>query len=221
MKSRIRSLALAALVLSALLLPAIAAAAGQAIGCITRIQAGVGIDGKEAALGDQVFSGTTLTTAANGRVEVVFSDTTRLIVGGDSTFVVTNFEYEYGEDHKVEKAFFQLVKGAFRMVTSELIDNSPDAFGVNTPLAVVGIRGTDFWAGYLSPEEIDIVMLAGKGVVVTSMGGVTEISEPGQGVSVPDPIRHPLGFGKALLPPEISRWSPEKLARATSTVAFE
>lgn len=198
-----------------------ALAAGPAVGIVTRLQANAMIDGESATVGAHIFSGNTLSTDENGRLEVTFEDKTKLQVGGGSTFIIDEFIYDSEKDQTVKKAFFQLAKGSFRMITSELIDASPESFGVKTPLASIGIRGTDFWGGYLSPIEIDIVMLEGKGVIVTSMGGVAEITEPGVGVSVADPTKHPKGYAKALLPPEQSKWSAEKIARATATVSFE
>ena len=64
-------------------------------------------------------------------------------------------------------------------------------------------------------------MFEGKGVIITSMGGMVEISELGVGVSVPDPTKHPKGYAKALLPPEQTKWSAKKIARATATVLFD
>ncbi|QJB57051.1 FecR family protein [Pseudodesulfovibrio sp. zrk46] len=196
-------------------------ASEPAIGTVTRIKTAAIIDGKDAALGTDVYSGSSISTDADGRLEVTFKDNTMLQVGGGSTFVIDSFIFDPEQDEQVQKAFFNLTKGSFRMVTSELIDANPEIFGVKTPLASIGIRGTDFWGGYLSDIEIDIVMLKGKGVIVTSMGGVVEIDEPGKGVSVPDPINHPMGFAKALQPPTVKRWSQEKLSRATATVSFE
>lgn len=196
-------------------------AAGPAVGSVTRIKATALLDGKEAVVGSHVFSGSVISTDANGRLEVTFNDQTKLQVGGDSTFVIDDFAYDDGKDHSVQKAVFHLVKGSFRMITSKLIDANPENFGVRTPLASIGIRGTDFWGGYLTDIEFDIVMLEGKGVIVSSMGGVVEISEPGVGVSVADPIKHPKGYEKALLPPKRTLWSAEKLARATATVSFD
>lgn len=198
-----------------------ALAAEPAVGTVSRIQATAMIDGEEVAQGAPVFQGSTLSTTENGRLEVIFNDKTKLLVGGASTFIVDDFAYNPEKDKTVDKAFFNLVKGSFRMITSQLIDASPDSFGVKTPLASIGIRGTDFWGGYLSPIEIDIVMLEGKGVIITSMGGMVEISEPGVGVSVPDPTKHPQGYAKALLPPEQTKWSAEKIAHATATVSFD
>lgn len=201
-------------------LPCLSYADDPVVGTVTRVKGVAMVDDERASTGDMVFSGSSLSTDENGRLEVTFVDKTKLQVGGDSTFVVDDYSFAEGKKRTLGKAFFRLIKGSFRMVTSEIVGANPDAFGVRTPLASIGIRGTDFWGGYLSPVEIDIVMLEGKGVIVTSMGGVVEIDEPGVGVSIPDPTRHPKGFSKALQPPEKTRWSPEKLAIATETVSF-
>lgn len=191
----------------------------KAIGTVTRIQATPTMNGKQVSRGDLVYPHSSLTTKKDDRLEITFNDSTLLVIGADTHFIID--EYTYNGDASVKKALFKLSKGAFRTITSAIIDTAPENFSVVTPLAVIGIRGTDFWGGYLSEQEFDVVMLEGKGVIVTSMGGSVVIDEPGVGVSVPDPTKHPGGYSKALLPPVRTKWQPEKLALATATVMFE
>jgi len=202
-------------------LPHGAGAQDAAVGAVARIQAEATIDGKVAAVGDSVFSGSTLGTNGNGRLEILFNDKTTLQVGGGSTFVIDDFIFDGGKEPTVKKALFHLAEGSFRVITSKLIDAAPENFTVRTPLASIGIRGTDFWGGYLSPEALDVVMLNGKGVIVTSMGGVAELGQEGEGVTIPDPTRHPEGFSKALQQPKTVRWGKPKLDKAFATVAFD
>lgn len=158
-----------------------------AVGIVTRAQAPAHIGDRPLRTGDGIFMGNAISTGEKGRVEITFKDQTSLIVGGDSVFIIDEFSYLPDSEEKTQQALFRLTKGAFRMVTSSLIDKAPDNFAVKTPLAVIGIRGTEFWGGYLSPIEFDIIMLQGKGVSITSMGGTVIIDEPGVGVSIPDP----------------------------------
>lgn len=219
--TEIACLPVVAVLLLCLSMPHTAQASDPAIGSVVRVQSSATVDGKKAVTGALVYTGTVLDTSDNGRIEVLFNDKTSLVVGGGSTFIIDNFTYATGERSNTEKAAFRLTKGAFRMITSKLVDAFPDNFIIRTPLTSIGIRGTDFWGGYLTPQEFDIVMLEGKGVIVTTMGGVIELETPGEGVTVPDPVLHPEGFAKALTLPTKKKWGPDKLARATATVVFE
>jgi hypothetical protein len=81
---------------------------------------------------------------------------------------------------------------------------------VKTSLAVLGVRGTDFWGGFgLTPEGIDVVMLSGKGVYVTNRQGETvELNADGLGTTV-----------LANMPPKTPiKWKDEKVAKAIATI---
>ncbi|MFA5938607.1 MAG: hypothetical protein WC809_04555 [Sinimarinibacterium sp.] len=43
------------------------------------------------------------------------------------------------------RAFFRLLKGGFRTVSGLIGKGNPDEYRINTPVATIGIRGTDYW----------------------------------------------------------------------------
>lgn len=182
----------------------------QSIGTVTRVQGEAMIGGNPAAVSNPVFSGNTITTGTEGRLEVTFHDATVLTVGGNSEFLIDT--YSYNTDTPTKEAILKLTKGAFRAVTSSLIDVAPENFKVITPLATIGIRGTDFWGGFLSAETLDVTMLKGKGVTVATPGGVLVIEKAGYGVTVKDPT---------LPPQKYQKWKPAKLNRAIATIDFK
>lgn len=188
------------------------------VGKVTRTKDGVTMNGSSTTVGDTVYEGATFVTGEGGRVEITFNDETKLVLGGGTEFTIDS--YTYSTDTDAKKTVLRLATGAFRAATSAIVDLNPENFHVLTPLASIGIRGTDFWGGYLSEIEFDIVMLKGAGVVVTSMGGSVVLEEAGQGTSIPDPIKHPQGFSKALEKPELKKWGAGKLAMAAETVDF-
>ncbi|MDC0335604.1 FecR family protein [Pseudodesulfovibrio sp.] len=187
-----------------------AQAGPEAIGTITRIQTSAMVNGKQLLRGNAIHTHDVIATDAGGRVEITFVDKTTLVVGGSSEFLID--AYSYDTDATLKKAAFKLTKGAFRMVTSALVDSAPENFTVTTPLATIGIRGTDFWGGFLSADTLDVIMLEGKGVHITTRGGTVLIDTPGFGVTVPDPTQPPL-------PPK--KWGQPKVAKATATIEFK
>lgn len=185
-------------------------AASKSIGTITRIQAGAEINGTPVNNNAPVHAGDIITTNETGRVSVTFKDDSLLTVGGSSEFIIDSFAYS--DDDSAKEALLRLTKGAFRIITSTVVDTDPENFKVITPLATIGIRGTDFWGGFLTADELDVIMLKGKGVIVTTEGGTATIDTPGFGLTVPDPTKAPL-------PPK--QWGHTKVSRATATVTFE
>jgi len=138
--------------------------------------------------------------------ELSFIDGSKITVGKDTEFIVA--EYEINND-KSNLALFELLKGAFRMVTGT-ITKTAHRCEVKTSLAVLGVRGTDFWGGFgLTPEGIDVVMLSGKGVYVTNRQGETvELNADGLGTTV-----------LANMPPKTPiKWKDEKVAKAIATI---
>ena len=185
-------------------------AAEPSVGAVTRIQNTARINGAPVSRKDQIFAGDTVTTDDTGRLEVTFRDGTILTVGGSAEFTID--EYSYTPDSSGKAALFRLSRGAFRTVTSTLVNSAPENFRVATPLATIGIRGTDFWGGFLSNDTLDVIMLKGKGVVVTTSGGTVIIEKPGFGVTVPDP---------SLPPQNLKQWGQAKVSRAIATIDFQ
>jgi len=191
--------------------PALAADAGN-VGHVSRIK-GLAYAAKGAALhelapGVAVHRADVLKTGPGARLEVTMLDETVLTLGADSEFVIERYDLG-GADAAV---LLRLAKGAFRIATGKLAALREGPFEVGTPLGVIGIRGTDFWGGFLAEGQLSVLLISGKGVYVRTVGGRSEILRPLEGVT--------LGSASAP-PPAPSLWSPDKRARAFKTVSFE
>lgn len=144
-------------------------------------------------------------TDARAVTELKFRDGTEVTVGKDSIFVITRWKQRR---LFANEAGFELVTGAFRALTGAMTQRR-SKFEVTTPIATIGIRGTEFWGGLdLSPGALDVVMLKGKGVYLKNDAGETEITTPGNGVTVRSGNK----------PGDPVVWSPEKLKRAIGTI---
>ncbi len=119
------------------------AAAAQNIGASARVQNNVtGIvagASSKLAQGSPVFSREVVKTDADASAMLTFLDETNLQVGGASA--VTLDKYVYNPDKSAAAAAISLAKGAFRFTTG---NSDPRNFTLTTPVAVIGIRGTDF-----------------------------------------------------------------------------
>ena len=192
----------------ALLLPA-AAAAQCGIGKLAATHADVQVlrGGVATApvVGEPLCTGDRVVTGSAGVAELQFRDGTRITVGKASEFVIERWKQRALRRNEAE---FSLVKGAFRAVTGALTSRR-HRFEVNTTIATIGVRGTDFWGGTsLIEGALEVIMLEGKGVYVRNATGTTEITEAGSGVTAV--------AGEA--PGAARRWGEEKLARAVATI---
>jgi len=194
--------------------PVALAAGTENLGHVSRVQgSAVARQGREVRsleLNSQVKREDTLLTAAGSRLEVTMLDETRLTLGADTEFVLER--YDLGRQQGAGAVLLRLTKGAFRLATGELTALRGGPFEVGTPLGVIGIRGTEFWGGFLGTEEVNVLLISGKGVYIKNSAGMTEILKPLEGVTLRTATAPP---------PAPTLWSPDKRARAFKTVEFD
>ncbi len=154
--------------------------------------------------GASVLVGDRLHTGPGGRLRLHMIDGTDVTLGENTEFIV--HEYEFHGDTGI--GVLELTKGFFRAVTGKITKLGNNNFKVKTPLAVIGVRGTDFW-GEQNAQRLRIALLGGTAIIVSNDAGEVEITESGFGTEVAGP-------GQAPKPPY--RWSPDALTRAAGTV---
>jgi hypothetical protein len=203
-----------ALVPSVDLVPMALAAGGGNLGHVSRIQGAASAEQGGAvhplALHTMVQRGDVLKTGPGARLELTLLDETRLTLGADTEFVLER--YDLGRQQGAGAVLLKLAKGAFRLATGELSALRGGPFEVGTPLGVIGIRGTDFWGGYITAEGVSVMLISGKGVYVVNEAGRSEIVNPGDGVEL----------RSRLVPPTHAiPWSPAVKAKAYQMVGFD
>jgi hypothetical protein len=93
-----------------------------------------------AAVGTPVFQQDSVTTGADGRVGLTLRDDTRLSVGPQTTIEISRFVYAQSDS---QFAFvLRVVRGVVAYVSGRIAKLSPDAVRLETPSAIVGVRGT-------------------------------------------------------------------------------
>src|SRR5690606_26622616 len=70
-----------------------------------------------------------------------------------------------------DNAFFRLLKGGFRAVTGLIGKNDRERFRVRTPVATIGIRGTDFEARLCDGDCFDITPIPQDGLYTGVFSG--------------------------------------------------
>jgi len=94
--------------------------------------------------GSYFYSGETLLTGSNSTAQVKFSDGTIMAFYPNTRIRVD--EYSYQQDNKKDKSVVTLVKGGFRALTGAISKKDSSAYAVQTPVAVIGVRGTTYGA---------------------------------------------------------------------------
>ena len=175
--------------------------------------------------GGQVFQGETIITASASYVNIEFSDGGRVLLRPESRFSIERYQYagtqgsqtsgQAAQPVRQESAFFRLLKGGFRAVSGLIGHTRRDDYAVQTPVATIGIRGTDYEVRYCNGDCGDISpvpndgLYAGvqSGAIALTNGGGTNTTTAGQYVfisgsgnaGVPLGLR-PAALGKNPLP---------------------
>ena len=81
-------------------------------------------------------------TGADGSVGITFIDNSLLSAGPNSVLAIDRFAF----DSTTHQGAFEasLKKGTLAVVSGKIAKQSPDAMKVQTPAAILGVRGTEF-----------------------------------------------------------------------------
>lgn len=143
---------------------------GATVVVIRDVQGLVGASAAPLKKDDGLFHKETISSGNASAAQARFIDNTALTLGENSRVTLDNFVFDpSGGNQSVDISFIQ---GIFRFVTGGM---SKPAYNVQTPAAVVGVRGTVF----------DIVVAAdGATAVVVEEGSIQFSNKVGQSVVV-------------------------------------
>ena len=91
-------------------------------------------------VGDDVYEADVLRTGADGKVGITLKDDTRVSLGPSSEVRLDKFVYAPAEGNLALAMKF--VHGVAAYVSGRIAKLSPDAVRLETPAAIVGVRGT-------------------------------------------------------------------------------
>ncbi len=92
-----------------------------------------------------VYEKDTLITDPKSEAQVVFTDNTLITFKQGTKFVVDQYSYHpIGQKGSVGKYVVNLLEGGFRTITGLIAKRDPSDYQVNTPVATIGVRGTDY-----------------------------------------------------------------------------
>lgn len=158
--------ALLSLSLSSVAMAATDASVGEVIFTVGEVK----VLGSNAPLkrGDALAVGQTLLTGSNGHVHLRFIDQAFVSVRPGSELHIEQYAYDQAEP-KNNRIKFSLVKGTSRFITGKAGQAAKQNFRLNTPVAAVGIRGTDFVVQ--ADANITRVAVQQGGITVSAFDG--------------------------------------------------
>ena len=107
-----------------------------------------------------VEQGDTLVSEKATYARIKFIDNSEITLRPDSQLKVENFSYDEAKPEN-DHAIFNLIKGGLRSITGLLGKRSHERFGLTTPTATIGIRGTIFIVEYI-PDDGQAVAAYGR-----------------------------------------------------------
>lgn len=93
-----------------------------------------------ARVGQVVLEADSLRTGADGRVGVTLRDETRISLGPSSEVLLSRFMYSPAETSFA--LTLRIVRGMAAYVSGRMAKLAPDSIRLETPAAIVGVRGT-------------------------------------------------------------------------------
>ena len=144
------------------------------------VKAATGSALPQAVKKDQLLpDNTTVTVGPNSSATLKFEDGTVILLNENTTFQIQKYAYNDKDPSKIS-ALFSMLKGGLRAVTGLISSRNREAFKVATPLATIGIRGTDFMVQLVNPLYVEVLV----GTVDLSNAGGTQVFRVGQTAQV-------------------------------------
>jgi hypothetical protein len=91
--------------------------------------------------GDAVFVSDQVATGERSFAVLQFVDGAKVTVRPKSVIVIEQYAYNGGDQ---DAATLSLVEGGLRVITGAMAKSHPDNYKVKTPVALMGVRGTEF-----------------------------------------------------------------------------
>jgi hypothetical protein len=131
-------------------------AAGQAVDVRAKAQIVSGGETRTLVQGNAVSSGDVVRTGESGRVQILFPDQTKIVVGPNSTLKID--ETLFRANGTAKKFVATAVGGSFRFISGKSAKN---VYKLATPVATMGIRGTVFDFTVNAEQSTDLLVFDG------------------------------------------------------------
>jgi hypothetical protein len=96
---------------------------------------------RELKQGDFIYVNDEIMTSGRSFAVLQFTDGEKVTVRPDSTLIIEQYLYAGNNE---DAATLNLVSGGLRVITGAMAKSNPENYKVRTPVALMGVRGTEF-----------------------------------------------------------------------------
>jgi hypothetical protein len=162
-------------------------------------------DVRRLAAASPVFYRDLLRTGRDARLRARLADGSQLTMGANAELEIDEFVHE---PERRQAITLDVIKGALRFISGQLKGGEQRAIHIRTPVAILGVRGTELWLGPIDGAT-GVLVVQGEVVVGSDRDFVT--LGPGEGTMIQ--------VDGNLSPAKV--WGQEKVARALAMVAMD
>ena len=161
------------------------AAPNKSIGAVSKVELdafGTPQNGSRSAkrLTDGVVLNETLETVPSGSLTVDFIDDTNILLGSEAKLTVDDMVFD--PNTKKGSAIIKLASGAFFWTSGKMA--TKDAINIETPVATIGIRGTEFSINIGADGQTNVSVISGLVDFVSKTTGQRLEITPGNNADV-------------------------------------
>lgn len=134
----------------------------------------------------------TLSTDDKSQAQIGFTDNSLMTFQANTKLFISEYEFKPKVKNSVGKYILNLIEGGFRTITGMVAKKNPNNYSVNSPVATIGVRGTEYRA-YYHNGRLGVGWYKGTPCVTTFKKSKTIcLSKDLQYVEVPEPDSAPV-----------------------------
>jgi hypothetical protein len=153
------------------------------------VQANISAQASETKVGDVVYLGDVVKTAADGRIGINFTDGTSFNLSSNAQMALTEFVYD--PNGKSNSSLMNLTKGTFTFVAGDIAKTGN--MTIDTPVATMGIRGTTPHIEISDDGTVKFATLIeeGKAKIIEERKGKSKLTKKASAQTAPRPEQKP------------------------------
>lgn len=156
--------------------------AAETIGVLTVVIGTVSIEREGSSIAAEVnsklYEDDVIATGGRSRAKVYLLDQTAIYISQNAELTLDKFVYSGDED----SVSLKVTKGTFRFISGQVAKMTPEKVNIETPVATIGIRGTEF-LGHIHEVESVFHLFNGK-IEVANDIYTQHIVAPGHHVTI-------------------------------------
>lgn len=134
------------------------------------------VNGKLAVVGSAVNEGDRLQTGAKGYLYIKMMDNGFFVLRPTTTGRVATYQID-GQNPANTHIKLEVSEGVARHISGDAVKDARENFRLNTPVAAIGVRGTDFTV--FTTKDTSSVAVSSGGVVVSPFSGTCKVAGHG------------------------------------------